>query len=130
MDTHSESATPAKSVRLGRSVALLLSLLGAGSGHVVIGHSKRGLRWLASLVLAVLGLVTLVITGPRLFGWAFAIITVGLRLGAIVDVLRLPIRATGSSRLHTILMVLAMLAASGLTGVATLRLINAVRQPS
>src|SRR5262249_36383710 len=70
-------------------IAVLLSLLVSGAGHIVLGYVNRGFKWFASSIVTGALFVGAVLAGMPYLAWFGAAIFVIIRLAGIVDTLRL-----------------------------------------
>ena len=109
--------------RLRRVLAVVLSIC-PGAGHAVLGEWKRGVAWLGALLLMQASIPLLGLPG--------FVLTLGVFVGAAVDVARLPPRAEGPPRVGWVLLGLVCFwSASGVVASVTRRwLAEPFRLPS
>jgi signal peptidase I len=89
-DSGSQAASPDERAlpKASPSIAALLSLLLPGLGHVYARQTRRGMWWLATLLVGLLVLGASVRIGPKAFVLVLAIVVfdaAGIRLATVID---------------------------------------------
>src|SRR5262249_38373377 len=115
---------PERPSLLRRIIAVILAFLGAGLGHVILGHPLKAAKWFVGVNLAVAGFVFAVIAGQRHLAWLFLASGVTIQLAAIVDVVRLR-TAPVVGKLKLILFAVLLIAGGKVSGDAVQRFVRA-----
>jgi hypothetical protein len=111
-------------------VAVLLSILVAGAGHIVLGYVNRGFKWFASVTVTGALFVGAIITGKPYLAWVIASILVVIRLAGIVDTLRLRTMQTRLAPVKAAMLAIVILVLGDLAGEGATRLVRADRLPT
>jgi signal peptidase I len=109
---------------------VLLSVLGAGLGHAFLGNFRAGFRWFVAVALTLSITVAGVAAGWRLLVWISFFLVVIVRIGAVVSSLKAPLPLPAPRIGRTALILAAMIALQELQSLASMRLIQAGRQPT
>jgi len=125
----SDSAGSPKSAVLRRTLAILLSILDAGPGHVAMGYPKRGAKWFASALLLYAAFVGSIASGALVSGCLFFGLLVCLRIAAIRDTARINVPATAPFSLIAVIL-FGMIVASYMAGVVGIQFARAYRMPT
>jgi signal peptidase I len=128
MDSRGARAKPATRTR--RILAVLLAIRHVGLGHAVMGYPRRGLIWVAAVLLGICGMLLGGISGIRYVWWLAILAGIGIRLGSVVDTLRLRAPLVAPGKLRTVLAGVAMVAITSLAGLGTTRFVRSYRQPT
>jgi len=129
-DITNEPPALERASRLRMTIAVLVSLLASGAGHVVLGYPARGFKWFVSVLPAGVLFVVAVMAGQPLLAWVFAALTVIVRLAGIVDTFRFRTERRRLGNLKTVLMLVLMGVLGNFMGEAALRLVRADSLPT
>jgi signal peptidase I len=130
MDLMTESVTLRKSTPLRRILAIVLSILGAGLGHVVMGYPQKGLKWFGIVLLLWAGFVGSIVADSPRFVWTIFVLFVCVRIAAILETVRITVAAVAAQTMSIVLIVIGMSAVSYISGVAGTQLARAYRMPT
>jgi signal peptidase I len=106
-------------------IAVLLSLLVAGAGHIVLGYVNRGFKWFASSIVTGALFVGAVLAGKPYLAWVVAATLVIIRLAGIVDTLRLRTMQTSLAHVKAAMLAIVILVLGDLAGEGATRLVRA-----
>jgi len=129
-DLTSDSTGPPKSTQLRRTLAILLSVMDAGPGHIAMGYTKKGACWFAIVKLLYGGFVGSIAAGAVYLAWLFFGLLVCLRIAAILDTARITVPAVVPRNLSITVIVICMAVASTIAGLAGVQFARAYRMPT
>ena len=123
-------STPTRPAPSRRVLAVILSILNAGAGHVALGYPMRGVLWLAaSFISTILCLAAILLSAPHPF-WIIVVVVVSIRLSSIVVTVRSPLMDVSLGKAKAGILIVLMFVLMEFTSVLATTLIEAKRSPS